>query len=67
MQAMCSLVFAKQYGKTVWQDDYAAKFNIEVMHDDLAQGEACKIKLVLDTNLLEAGVYVWDLFLCGGR
>ena len=52
--------------KTIWQDDYAAKFNIEVIHDDLAQGEACKIKLVLDTNLLEAGVYVWDLFLWGG-
>lgn len=52
--------------KTMWQDDYDAKFNIEVIHDDLAQGEACKIKLVLDTNVLEAGVYVWDLFLWGG-
>lgn len=24
--------------KTSWQDDYEAKFNIEVLHDDLAQG-----------------------------
>lgn len=52
--------------KTSWQDDYEAKFNIEVLHDDLAQGEACKIKLVLDTNLVKAGGYVWDLFLWGG-
>lgn len=52
--------------KTSWQDDYEAKFNIEVLHDDLAQGEACKIKLVIDTNLVKAGGYVWDLFLWGG-
>ena len=42
------------------------KFSINVSTDALKDDEACKITLSLDTNMLEAGKYQWDLFLWNG-
>lgn len=47
-------------------DEYKAKFNIDVSEDDLEANELCKIALSLDTNNLEVGKYQWDLFLWSG-
>lgn len=47
-------------------EDYKAKFNIDVSEDDLEANELCKIALSLDTNGLEVGKYQWDLFLWNG-
>ncbi len=44
-------------------EEYQAKFNIDVSEDDLEADEGCKIALSLDTNSLKAGTYQWDLFL----
>lgn len=49
-------------------EQYKAKFNIEVSKDNLAADERCRIILSLDTNELLVGKYVWDLFIwVGGR
>lgn len=47
-------------------EEYKAKFNIDVSEDDLEANELCKIALSLDTNGLEVGKYQWDLFLWSG-
>nr|DAV87963.1 MAG TPA: hypothetical protein [Caudoviricetes sp.] len=47
-------------------EDYKAKFDINVSTDKLESDEASKITLSLDTNTLEAGKYQWDLFLWSG-
>lgn len=47
-------------------EEYQAKFNIDVSTDDLEVNELCKIALSLDTNSLEVGKYQWDLFLWSG-
>lgn len=49
--------------KCPYDEEYKAKFNIDVSEDDLEANELCKIALSLDTNGLEVGKYQWDLFL----
>ena len=48
-------------------EEYQAKFNIDVSRDDLEADEGCKIALSLDTNDLKVGNYQWDLFLWSGN
>lgn len=52
--------------KYPYDEEYEAKFSIDVSTDALKDDEACKITLSLDTNTLEAGKYQWDLFLWSG-
>ncbi|MDK7738907.1 hypothetical protein QP561_01465 [Veillonella nakazawae] len=52
--------------KCPYDEEYKAKFNIDVSEDDLEANELCKITLSLDTNGLEVGKYQWDLFLWSG-
>lgn len=47
-------------------EEYQAKFNIDVSTDDLESDENCKIVLSLNTNDLKGGSYKWDLFLWSG-
>lgn len=44
-------------------EEYKAKFSIDVSTDDLEADEVCKITLSLDTKDLKVGTYQWDLFL----
>lgn len=48
-------------------EQYKAKFNIEVSKDNLTDDERCRIILSLDTNELKAGKYAWDLFIWAGN
>ena len=52
--------------KCPYDEEYKVKFDIGVSTDKLESDEACKITLSLDTNMLEAGKYQWDLFLWNG-
>lgn len=52
--------------KCPYDEEYKVKFSIDVSTDALKDDEACKITLSLDTNMLEAGKYQWDLFLWNG-
>lgn len=52
--------------KCPYDEEYTAKFSIDVSTDNLEDDELCKITLSLDTNALEAGKYQWDLFLWNG-
>lgn len=44
-------------------DEYKAKFDVEVLQEGLEDGELSKIILSLDTNTLNCGKYYWDLFI----
>lgn len=49
-------------------DEYKAKFDVEVSQEGLEVDELSKIILSLDTNPLNCGKYYWDLFLwIGGK
>ena len=52
--------------KHSYDEEYKAKFSINVSTDNLEDDEACKIALSLDTGALEVGKYQWDLFLWSG-
>ena len=52
--------------KFAQDEQYKAKFNIEVSKDNLTADERCRIIISLDTNGLKVGKYVWDLFIWGG-
>lgn len=52
--------------KFAQDEQYRAKFNIEVSKDNLTVDESCRIILSLDTNELHAGRYAWDLFIWAG-
>lgn len=52
--------------KYVHDEEYEAKFNIEVSKDNLTADESCRIILSLDTKKLHAGRYAWDLFIWAG-
>lgn len=52
--------------KFLHDEQYKAKFNIEVSKDNLAAGERCRIILSLDTKELLDGRYAWDLFIWAG-
>ena len=52
--------------KCQYDEKYKEEFSIVVYNDDKKDDEACKITLSLDTNMLEAGKYQWDLFLWNG-
>lgn len=52
--------------KFAQDEQYRAKFNIEVSKDNLTADESCRIILSLDTNELPAGRYTWDLFIWAG-
>lgn len=47
-------------------EEYKAKFDIDVSTDELENDEASKITLSLDTNALAVGKYQWDLFIWNG-
>lgn len=47
-------------------EEYKAKFIIDVSEGDLQLNEACKIAIHLDTSSLDIGRYQWDLFLWVG-
>lgn len=53
--------------KYLWDEEYKAKFDIDVSTEALENDEASKITISLDTNTLEAGKYQWDLFLLNGN
>lgn len=53
--------------KFAQDEQYKAKFNIEVSKDNLTVDESCRIILSLDTNELQAGRYAWDLFIWAGN
>lgn len=53
--------------KLAHDEEYKAKFDIDVSKDDLEADEGCKIVLSLNTNGLEVGKYQWDLFLWSGN
>lgn len=54
--------------KFTHDEQYKAKFNIDVSKDNLTADERCRIILSLDTKELNVGRYVWDLFIwAGGR
>lgn len=53
--------------KFAQDEQYRAKFNIEVSKDNLTADESCRIILSLDTNELQAGTYYWDLFIWAGN
>ncbi len=52
--------------KFAQDEQYRAKFNIEVSKDNLTADERCRIILSLDTNQLKTGKYAWDLFIWAG-
>ena len=52
--------------KCPYDEEYEAKFSIDVSTDNLEDDELCQITLSLDTNALEAGKHQWDLFLWNG-
>lgn len=54
--------------KFTHDEQYKAKFNIDVSKDNLTADERCRIILSLDTKELNVGRYAWDLFIwAGGR
>ena len=53
--------------KFAQDEQYKAKFNIEVSKDNLTADESCRIILSLDTNELKVGKYAWDLFVWAGN
>ena len=52
--------------KCPYDEEYKAKFSIDVSTDNLEDDELCKITLSLDTGSLDVGKYQWDLFLWSG-
>lgn len=48
-------------------EEYKARFDIDVSTDELENDEASKITLSLDTNSLAVGNYQWDLFIWSGE
>ena len=52
--------------KYPWDEEYIAKFDITTSTEELASEEKCKITLVLDTNKLQFGSYMYDVFIWAG-
>ena len=48
-------------------DEYKARFDIEVSQEGLEADELSKIILSLDTDTLNCGKYYWDLFQWVGK